>query len=76
MKNSQRERLRPVSGRSNALIKEVRKAFTRGELTPEGECAIEGVRIVEEAIRSGLRLRAVLVSESGQVRADRLLPQL
>jgi RNA methyltransferase, TrmH family len=76
MKNPQAERLRPVAGRHNALIKEVRRAFARGELTATGECAVEGVRIVEEAIRSGLHLRAVLFSESGQARAGRLLPQL
>ena len=76
MKNPQTERLRPVAGRHNALIKEVRRAFARGELTAKGECAVEGVRIVEEAIRSGLHLRAVLFSESGQARAGRLLPQL
>lgn len=76
MKNPQGERLRPVTGRHNALIKLVRRAFARGELTPEGECAVEGARIVEEAIRSGLGLRAVLFSESGQARAGRLLPQL
>ena len=76
MKNSQQERLRRVSGRHNALIKEVRRAFTRAELAPGGECAVEGVRIVEEAIRSGLHLRAVLFSESGQARAGRLLPQV
>jgi TrmH family RNA methyltransferase len=34
------------------------------------------VRIIEEALRSGLRLRAVFVSESGQARAARLLPQI
>ena len=76
MKNPQVERLRPVTGRHNPLIKEVRRAFARCELTAEGECAVEGVRIVEEAIRSGLHLRAVLVSQSGQTRAARLLPQL
>jgi TrmH family RNA methyltransferase len=76
MKNPQAERLRPVAGQHNALIKEVRRAFARGELTAKGECAVEGVRIVEEAIRSGLHLRAVLFSESGQARAGRLLPQL
>lgn len=76
MKNPQGERLRPIAGRHNALIKQVRRAFARGELTPEGECAVEGVRMVEEAIRSGLRLRAVLFSETGQARAGRLLPQL
>ncbi len=76
MKNPQGERLRPVTGRHNALIKVVRRAFARGELTPEGECAVEGMRIVEEAIRSGLHLRAVLFSRSGQARAERLMPQL
>jgi len=58
------------------LIKEVRRAFARAELTADDECAVEGVRIVEEAIRSGLHLRAVLFSESGQARAGRLLPQV
>jgi RNA methyltransferase, TrmH family len=76
MKNPQVERLRPITGRQNAFIKEVRRAFARGELTAKGECAVEGMRIVEEAIRSGLHLRAVLFSESGQARAGRLLPQL
>lgn len=76
MKNSQQERLRRVAGRHNMLIKEVRRAFARAEITADGECAVEGVRIVEEAIRSGLHLRAVLFSESGQARAGRLLPQL
>jgi len=76
MKNSQQERLRRVAGRHNVLIKEVRRAFARAELTADGECAVEGVRVVEEAIRSGLHLRAVLFSESGQVRAGRLLPQV
>jgi RNA methyltransferase, TrmH family len=76
MKNPQVERLRPITGRHNVFLKEVRQAFARGELTAKGECAVEGVRIVEEAIRSGLHLRAVLFSESGQSRAGRLLPQL
>lgn len=76
MKNPQVERLRLVTGRHNPLIKEVRRAFAQGELTAEGECAVEGMRIVEEAIRSGLQVRAVLVSESGRGRAARLLPQL
>lgn len=77
MKNpQQQERLRRIGGRHNALIKEVRRAFARGELTPGGECAVEGVRIIEEAIRSGLHLRAVLFSETGQTRAGRLLPQV
>src|SRR5262249_9816730 len=69
-------RLRRIEGKRNALVKELRQAFARGELTASGECAIEGTRIVEEAIRSGVRFRAVFFSESAEARASRLLPQI
>lgn len=69
-------RLRRVEGRHNPLVKELRQAFARGERTIEGDCAIEGMRIVEEAIRSGLRFRAVFFRESALDRAERLLPQI
>jgi RNA methyltransferase, TrmH family len=69
-------RLRRVEGRHNALVKELRHAFTRSELTEAGECAIEGFRIIEEAVRSGLRFRAVFFSESAEPRAAKLLPQI
>jgi len=69
-------RLRRIEGRHNALVKELRRAFARGELTPEGYCAIEGLRILEEAIRSGLRFQAVFFSQMAAARAERLLPQL
>lgn len=69
-------RLRRVEGKHNALVKELRQAFARGELTPTGECAIEGFRIIDEAIRSSLKFRAVFFSESGESRASRLLPQI
>lgn len=69
-------RLRRIEGRHNPLVKQLRLAFSRAELTETGECAIEGLRIVEEAIRSGLRFSAVFFRESAQDRAERLLPQL
>ena len=69
-------RLRRIEGRHNALVKELRQAFSRVELTDTGECAVEGFRIVEEALRSNLRLRAVFFSESAANRAPRLLPQI
>jgi len=69
-------RLRRVEGRHNSLVKELRSAFSHAELTEAGDCAIEGLRIVEEAIRSGLRLHAVFFSESAETRAERLLPQI
>jgi len=70
------QRLRRIEGKHNALVKELRQAFSRAERTESGDCAIEGVRIVEEAIRSGLRFRAVLFKESAQNLAERLLPQI
>ncbi len=71
-----RQRLRRIEGRHNALVKQLRWAFSRAERTEEGDCAIEGLRILEEAIRSGLRFRAVFFRESTQDRAERLLPQI
>ena len=69
-------RLRRVEGRHNALVKELRTAFAHGELTSDGYCAIEGMRILEEAIRSGLKFKAVFFRESAENRAGRLLPQM
>src|SRR5437588_5940692 len=69
-------RLRRVEGRHNSQVKELRRAFAHGELTSSGACAVEGVRIIEEAIRSGLRFEAVFFSESAINKAERLLPQM
>jgi RNA methyltransferase, TrmH family len=73
---STQARLRRIEGRHNPLIKQLRQAFSRAELTEGGDCAIEGLRILEEAIRSGLRFSAVFFRESAQDRAERLLPQI
>lgn len=69
-------RLRRVNSRQNGLVKELRRAFSQAEPTEEGAVAIEGLRIMEEAIRSGLRFQAVFFSESGSTHAARLLPQI
>jgi TrmH family RNA methyltransferase len=69
-------RLRRIEGRHNALVKQLRGAFAQGELTSDGYCAIEGMRILEEAIRSGLKFKAVFFRASAENRAERLLPQL
>jgi RNA methyltransferase, TrmH family len=73
---SAQHRLRRIEGRHNPLVKQLRQAFSRAELTDGGDCAIEGLRILEEAIRSGLRFSAVFFRESAQDRAERLLPQI
>jgi TrmH family RNA methyltransferase len=69
-------RLRPVSSRQNALVKDLRRAFTQGQPTEQGYIAIEGLRIIEEAIRSGLRFQAIFLSESARTQSARLLPQI
>ncbi len=69
-------RLRRIEGRHNALVKDLRKAFAHGDLTTDGHCAIEGMRILEEAIRSGLKFRAVFFNSSALAKAERLMPQL
>jgi len=69
-------RLRRVESRQNALVKDLRKAFSHGQPTEQGFIAIEGLRILEEAIRSGLRFQALFFSESARAQAARLQPQV
>jgi TrmH family RNA methyltransferase len=68
-------RLRRVTSRQNALVKDLRRAFTQDE-TSEGSLGVEGVRLIEEAVRSGLRFQAVFFSNAGRAHAARLLPQI
>jgi TrmH family RNA methyltransferase len=70
------DRLRRVDSRQNARVKELRRAFTEAMPNEQGEIAVEGMHLVEEAIRSGLRLSTVFFSESARERANKLLPQL
>jgi TrmH family RNA methyltransferase len=70
------DRLRRVDSRQNGRVKELRRLFREAAPNDAGEVAVEGMHLVEEAIRSGLRVSAVFVSESGRERAHKLLPQL
>jgi RNA methyltransferase, TrmH family len=74
--SSANSQLRRIEGRHNPLVKELRKYFAHPEAGDDGLCAIEGWRILEEAIRSGLKFRAVFFSALAEARAERLLPQL
>ena len=70
------DRLRRVASRQNARVKELRRAFHEAAPAERGEVAIEGMHLLEEAIRAGLKLSSVFVSESATERARKLLPQL
>lgn len=74
--NSSEDALRRVDSRQNARVKELRRAFIEAAPNQQGEVAVEGMHLVEEAIRSGLRLGTVFFSDSARERAHRLLPQL
>ncbi len=69
-------RLRAITSRTNAGVKELRRRFHDALPNKSGEIAVEGVHLVEEAIRSGLRITAVFFAESARERAHKLLPQL
>lgn len=69
------ERLRAVSSSQNPLVKQLREAFSKGYAV-EGMCAVEGIRLIEEAIRSSLKVHALFIRESSQAQAGRILDQL
>ena len=68
----------PASGlltsRDNRWLKEFRLALRGGLPTDSGAVGVEGARLVEEALRSGCRIEAVLFSETGERHRDRLAP--
>src|SRR4051812_44418302 len=41
----------------------MRKAFATSDLTEDGCCAIEGLKIIQEAARSGLKFKTVVFGE-------------
>jgi len=63
-----------LTSRDNRWLKEFRMALRGGLPTGSGFVGVEGVRLVEEALRSGCPIQAVLFSESGQRHHERLAP--
>jgi TrmH family RNA methyltransferase len=63
-----------LSSRENRWLKEFRVALRGGVPTAGAAVGVEGVRLVEEALRSGCRVEAVLFSESGERWRERLAP--
>jgi RNA methyltransferase, TrmH family len=48
----------------NPLLKDIRRAVLKGSLTADGYAIAEGFHIVDEALRSGCDIKAVIASES------------
>jgi RNA methyltransferase, TrmH family len=63
-----------LTSRENRWLKEFRVALRGGLPTETGFVGVEGIRLVEEALRSGCPIEAVLFSESGQRHHERLAP--
>jgi TrmH family RNA methyltransferase len=61
-----------LTSRDNRWLKEFRVTLRGGLPTENGFVGVEGVRLVEEALRSGCRIEAVLFSESGERHHERL----
>jgi TrmH family RNA methyltransferase len=54
---------RRVESRQNARVKELRAGLSRGMRTARNHIAIEGLHLVQEAVRSGLNLDTVFLEE-------------
>jgi len=63
-----------LTSRDNRWLKEFRMALRGGLPTEDGFVGVEGVRLVEEALRSGCPTQAVLFSETGERHHERLAP--
>ncbi len=64
-------RIQNITSAANPLLREVRRAITRGERTADGLCIAEGFHLLEEALRSGREVPIVLTSESLRETVDR-----
>jgi RNA methyltransferase, TrmH family len=62
-----------ITTAKNPLLKEVRRALSRGELTASGLCVAETFHLLEEALKSGLEIPAVLASERAYDQVLRLV---
>jgi TrmH family RNA methyltransferase len=53
-----------LTSEKNPVLKDVRRAASRGELTEDGCVVAEGIHLLEEAIRSGLEIQAIIAAAS------------
>jgi len=57
-----------ITSPANPLVKMLRRAVSRGELTESGSMVAESLHLLEEALRSGAEIERVIVSESARNR--------
>lgn len=69
-------RAETLASEKNPLLKDIRRAITRGSLTEGGLCVAETFHLVDEALASGREIAAVLVAESARPRMEPYTPRL
>ncbi len=67
-------RAETISSRDNRWLKRFRAALRGSAAASDANVGVEGARLVEEALRSGLAVEAVLVSASGERHLEQLRP--
>lgn len=63
-------RAETITSAANPLLKDVRRAISRGTLTEQGWCVAETFHLLEEALRSDCEVKVVLVGESVRSAAE------
>jgi TrmH family RNA methyltransferase len=64
-----------ISSPANPLVKDIRGALRRGPLTEGGYCVAESFHLLEEALRSGSEIGAVVASERARAAVEERLGQ-
>jgi len=64
--------LETITSAANPLLKDVRRAVSRGTLTADGWCVAESFHLLEEALRSPCEVKAVLAAESKRALVEAL----
>ena len=67
-------RAEELTSPANPLLKEVRRAVARGGRTREGCCVAETFHLLDEALRSGCAIGAVVAAESARRAVEGRLP--
>jgi RNA methyltransferase, TrmH family len=63
--------LEVVTSPANPLVKELRRAAEKGALTRDGCCVAEGAHLLDEALRSGCEVKAIIGAESAAGRIQK-----
>jgi TrmH family RNA methyltransferase len=63
--------IQTITSAANPLLRDVRRAVSRGERTAEGLVVAEGFHLLEEALRSGCEVPSVLTSETCRETVER-----